>query len=95
MAKSLERFASPLKTVCTDDVWGASSSIEKANLRKTELAEIWDIKDVGDNHGLLGMRVGQDLEAGTVTLSQRAYFEKVLADNNLLDIRLRTTPLPV
>jgi hypothetical protein len=66
----------------TDDVWGASSSVEEAGRRKGELAKVWDIKDVGDTHRLLGMRVEQNLEAGTITLSQRSYFEKVLADHD-------------
>jgi hypothetical protein len=59
------------------------------------LAKIWDIKDVGNTHRLLGMRVDQDLEAGTVTLSQRAYFEKMLTDFGLENVKLRSTPLPV
>lgn len=79
----------------TDDVWGASSSVAEAEARKAEIGTKWDIKDVGDTHRLLGMRVDQDLIAGTVTLSQRAYFEKVLEDFDLQDVKLRTTPLPV
>jgi hypothetical protein len=79
----------------TDDVWGASSSIEEGEMRKAELANIWDLKDVGNTHRLLGMRVDQDLEAGTVTLSQRAYFEKMLIDFGLENVKLRSTPLPV
>ncbi|KAF7353204.1 Gag-Pol polyprotein [Mycena sanguinolenta] len=79
----------------TDDVWGASASSEEAEARKAELGNVWDIKDVGHTHRLLGMRVDQDLAAGTVTLSQRAYFEKVLADHGLENIKPRSTPLPV
>jgi hypothetical protein len=53
------------------------------------------LEDVGNTHRLLGMHVEQDLKQGTVTLSQRAYFEKVLSDHDLADVRLRSTPLPV
>jgi hypothetical protein len=69
--------------------------VDEAGRRKAELAKVWDIKDVGGTQRLLGMRVEQNLKVGTVTLSQRSYFEKVLADHNLQNIRLRTTPLPV
>jgi hypothetical protein len=93
--KTSDDGAYTLTDTYTDDVWGASSSAEEAELRKAELAKIWDIKDVGHTHRLLGMRVDQDLVAGTVTLSQRAYFEKVLADHGLENIKLRSTPLPV
>jgi hypothetical protein len=79
----------------TDDVWGASSTVEEAEARKRELGKVWDIKDVGDTHRLLGMSVDQDLETGTITLSQCAYFQKVTTDHDLQNLRLRTTPLPV
>ena len=34
--------------------------------RKDEIAKVWDIKDVGQTEYFLGMRVQQDLSAGTV-----------------------------
>jgi hypothetical protein len=39
--------------------------------------------------------VDQDLKAGRVTLSQRAYFEKVFVDHDLQNVRLCSAPLPV
>ncbi|KAF7372247.1 Gag-Pol polyprotein [Mycena venus] len=93
--KSSDEGAYTLTDTYTDDVWGASSSLAEAELRKAELVEVWDIKNVANAHHLLGMHVNQNLEAGTVTLSQRAYFEKVLADHGLENIQLRTNPLPV
>jgi hypothetical protein len=79
----------------TDNVLGASSSIAEAEERKSELAKAWDLKVVSDTYRLLGMHVEQDLKQGTVTLSQRAYFEKMLSDHDLADVHLHSTPLPV
>lgn len=39
----------------TDNVWGASTLLAKAKDRKVELAEHWEIKDVGENKYFLGM----------------------------------------
>ncbi len=46
----------------TDDVWGASSSTKEAGKRKGELEEKWELKDVGENHFFLGMKIDQDLK---------------------------------
>ncbi|KAF5391957.1 hypothetical protein D9757_003238 [Collybiopsis confluens] len=84
-----------LTATYTDDVWGASTTSELGEEAKKELGRLWDIKDVGENHRLLGMRVDQDLDKGTVTLSQRAYFEQVLTRFKLNNITPRNTPLPI
>ncbi len=38
----------------------------------------WEIKDVGENDYFLGMRVQQNIDEGTIRLSQRPYWEHVL-----------------
>ena len=78
-----------------DDVFGASSSDEEIEKRKDEMGKIWDIKDVSENEYFLGMRVQQDLELGTIRLTQRPYWEQVLARYHLENIIPRNTPLPV
>ena len=78
-----------------DDVFGTSSSDEEIRKRKDEMGKIWDIKDVSENEYFLGMRVQQDLKLGTIRLSQRPYWEQVLARYNLENIIPRNTPLPV
>jgi transposase InsO family protein len=78
-----------------DDVFGASNNDEEIKRRKDEMAKIWDIKDVGETEYFLGMRVQQDLEAGTIRLTQRPYWELVLNRFQLENVIPRNTPLPV
>ena len=52
----------------------------------------WEIKDVGKNEYFLGMRVQQDLDAGTIRLTQRPYWEHVI---DLAHVTPRNVPLPV
>lgn len=78
-----------------DDIWGASSSAEEASHRKKELTEKWELKDVGEDHYFLGIKIDQDLAAGTISFSQRAYWENVLEDFNFASVTPCSTLLPV
>ena len=78
-----------------DDVFGALNDDEEIQKRKEEMGKIWDIKDVGETEYFLGMRVQQDLEAGTIRLTQRPYWELVLNRFQLENVIPRNTPLPV
>ena len=79
----------------TDDTFGASNNEEEERRRKEEISKVWEIKDVGETEYFLGMRVQQDLDTGTVRLSQRPYWEHVLNRFSLEHITPRNTPLPV
>ena len=79
----------------TDDVFGASKTDGEILKRKEEMGREWEIKDVGENEYFLGMRVQQDLDQGTIRLTQRPYWEHVLNRFNLTDVPPRNTPLPV
>lgn len=50
---------------------------------------------MGENHYFLGMRIDQDLEAGTILFSQHPYWENVFSDFNLTHLTPCSTPLPV
>ena len=78
----------------TDDTFGASNNDEEIKKRKAEIGNVWDIKDVGETEYFLGMRVQQDLELGTVLLTQRPYWEHVLNRFGLENVTPRNTPLP-
>jgi Reverse transcriptase (RNA-dependent DNA polymerase) len=78
----------------TDDTFGASNSKEEEKRRKEEIGGEWEIKDVGETEYFLGMRVQQDLELGTIRLTQRPYWEHVLNRFSLNHITPRNTPLP-
>ena len=54
----------------TDNIFGASNNGEEEERRKKETGDVWEIKDVGENEYFLRMRVQQDLELGTIRLSQ-------------------------
>ena len=79
----------------TDDIFGASNNDEEIKKRKEEMGKIWEIKDVGETEYFLGMRVQQDLDAGTIRLTQRPYCEHVLNHFRLENATPRNTPLPV
>jgi hypothetical protein len=79
----------------TDDTFGASNSDEEVKKRKGEIGEVWEVKDVGETEYFLGMRVQQDLEAGTIRFTQRPYWEYVLNRFNLNGVTPRNVPLPV
>ena len=79
----------------TDDVFGASKSDEEIERRKNEMGREWEIKDVGKNEYFLGMRVQQDLDAGTIRLTQRPYWEHVINRFDLAHVTPRNVPLPV
>jgi len=55
----------------------------------------WEIKDVGKSEYFLGLRVQQDMDEGTVQLTQRPYWKHILNRFNLPNIPLRNPPLPV
>jgi len=79
----------------TDDIFGASKMDKEVKERKDEMGKEWEIKDVGDNDYFLGMRVQQDLERGTIRLTQRPYWEHVVNRFDLTHIPPRNMPLPV
>jgi len=84
-----------LTNTYTDDVFGASKTDGEIQKRKDEMGNEWEIKDVGRIEYFLGMRVQQDINLGTIRLTQRPYWEHVLNQFELTNVTLRNTPLPV
>ena len=54
----------------TDNIFGASNNDEEVKRRKDKMGKVWEIKDVGENEYFLGMQVQQDLDLGTIRLTQ-------------------------
>src|SRR6202522_3440217 len=79
----------------TANQYGASNNDREIEKRKEEIGAVWDVKDVGETEYFLGMRVQQDLELGTVRLTQKPYWEHVINRFNLESVTPRNTPLPV
>jgi len=82
-----------LTSIWTDDILGASSTIEGENLAKSQLGSSYEIKDLGKAKLILGMRIDRN-QKGDVTLSQQAYCERLLKQFNMHLCSPTTTPLP-
>ena len=82
-----------LTSTWTDDVLGASSTVEGKNLAKRELQASYEIKDIGEAKLILGMCTDRN-EYGDIRLSQQAYAERLLKWFNMDSCSLATTPLP-
>lgn len=78
----------------TDDIFGASSTKEEAEKAKKEFEACFEIKDVGDQGYILGIRVEKDEETGAISLSQEAYLRRILERFGMLHCNAKSTPLP-
>ena len=79
----------------TDDTTGISSSREEAERAKEELGWRYEVKDLGEADMILGIHVERDRSAGTISISQRAYLERVLKRFGMSDSNTKPTPLPL
>lgn len=81
-----------LTSTYTDDVLGASTTIEGARKAKAELSKRFKLTEVEKLHLLLGMRIHQESN-GDIVLSQRPFFEKMLKDFGFTTVNPVATPL--
>ncbi|KAF7762373.1 hypothetical protein Agabi119p4_8966 [Agaricus bisporus var. burnettii] len=77
----------------TDDILGASSTENGESLAKLELGRSYELKDLGQANFILGMKIERDEATGDITLSQRAYCERILERFHMQDVNPRSTPL--
>jgi hypothetical protein len=82
-----------IMSMYTDDITGISSSIAGAEQAQAELGLQYEIKDLGESKLILGIRVDHDRAAGTISISQCAYIERVLARHGMSDCNSCSTPL--
>ena len=59
---------------------------------KDNLKQCYDMKDMGERKKILGIRVEHDRQAGTLTISQREYIDKMLRSFNMIDVYLVSSP---
>ena len=76
-----------------DDMLIAGSSITEINRLKQQLAEHFEMKDLGPAKQILGMRIFRNRSEGVLKLSQEKYIEKLLDRFNVGDAKTRNTPL--
>ena len=77
----------------TDDVLGASSTLEGKTLAKEQLRSSYEIKDIEEAKLILGMKISRS-KNGDVVISQRAYAKRLLKRFNMHSCSPLTTPLP-
>ncbi|GAV99165.1 Gag-Pol polyprotein [Lentinula edodes] len=76
-----------------DDVCGGSSTVAGRDRAVGDLGKRWEANKV-TSQVLLGMTIHQDPESKAVTISQKAYFQRMLTHFGLDKVRCRVTPLP-
>ena len=84
-----------LTSTWTDNILGASSTLEGETLAKEELAASYELKDIGEAKLILGMRINRNPSSGDITLSRRAYCKRMLHRFRMDDCASTSTPLPV
>jgi hypothetical protein len=77
----------------TDDVSGISSSPEEAVRAKAELGAKYDARDLGELEKTLGIKIDHDPLTGAISISQRAYAERVLQRFGMQDCNPKRTPI--
>jgi len=76
----------------TDDILGASFTIEGKHLVKSQLGSSYEIKDLGKAKLILGMHIDRNPQ-NNITLLQHAYCEWLLKQFNMESCLPATTPL--
>jgi len=84
-----------LTSTWTDNILGASSTLERETLAKEELAASYELKDIREAKLILGMRIDRNPSSGDITLSQRVYCECMLCRFRMDDCAFISTLLPV
>ena len=65
---------------------------EQWNADKNAISKLYPITDIGDCEWVLNMKVNQSTDRSAITLSQRAYIERILGQYNMLDSKPLYTP---
>lgn len=73
--------------VYVDDLLILASNEKEKLYLKNKLAQVFNMKDLGEAKHLLGMVISRDHEAGKVWLDQSTYVQKVLQKFNMHDCK--------
>jgi Reverse transcriptase (RNA-dependent DNA polymerase) len=60
---------------------------------KWDLTQVFSMKDLGEIHWLLNLKIERDWQKKTMVISQPAYIEKIIKKFNLEDAKTYATPL--
>lgn len=86
-----ERFL--IVAVYVDDLLILSSNKKDKQRLKNELKQTFRMKDLGEAHHILGMRILRDRQKGIITLDQSTYIKKMLDHFGMEDCKETCTPL--
>ena len=67
-----------LIAIYVDDILLAGKSIERLNTVKQALSQQFQVKDMGELHYFLGVKVVQGQKAGSVWIGQQSHNEDIL-----------------
>jgi hypothetical protein len=76
-----------------DDLTITAENQSVLDKTKWDLNQVFSMKDLGEIHWLLNLKIERDWQKKTITISQPAYIEKILKKFNLEDAKTYATPL--
>jgi hypothetical protein len=82
-----------LIAIYVDDLVIATNNVENMKMVKEALQSVFKMKDLGPIHYCLGIEIKQDLEANTITMSQKKYSEEILKRFGMEDCKSLSCPL--
>ena len=90
---STDRAETVIIAVYVDDILIAGKTDKRIVEVKAAIAAHFEVKDMGDLHYFLGVKVVQDLKAGTIWLGQPAYSENIIQQFNMQNAKTCRTPV--
>ena len=79
--------------VYVDDFVVAAKNPEKIEQVKTALSQQFDVKDLGELHNFLGVKIDQDRKRGTIWIGQPAFAESILEKHGMSEAKSVKTPV--
>jgi hypothetical protein len=76
-----------------DDILLASNDVRLIQETKYILSSNFDMKDLGEASYVLGIQIHRDRRNGVLSLSQKAYLEKILKKSNMHASKATPTPI--
>ena len=74
---------SAILTLCVDDVLLLGSNKQLLDKIKKQLMNRFEMTDIGDVSGVLGMNVTRDREKGIITINRKGYTEDIVQRYNM------------
>ncbi|KAF7345159.1 Retrovirus-related Pol polyprotein from transposon TNT 1-94 [Mycena sanguinolenta] len=84
-----------IMAVYTDDIRGLSTTAAAADDAQAGIKSAYRVTDVPRTSISLGMAIEYDQDAGVLSISSRAYLERVLERYGMSDCNPKSTPLPL